>query len=123
MPVEWQELVVTVKVHSSAGNKSSALVDPPAEDKIWIPSMKEVNQSVSTSPYSLEAEAPFTVFTNDASRIKKLNGGAGAALTWWLRSPNAGNTTSFYYIATSGSSSSVGNNASYSYGVAFGFCI
>lgn len=122
LPVEWQELVVTVKVHSSAGNKSSALVNPPAEDKIWIPSMKEMNQSVSTSPYSLEAEAPFTVFTNDASRIKKLNGGAGAASAWWLRSPFTGITTAFYGITASGSNDST-SYALYSYGVAFGFCI
>ena len=122
LPVEWQQMVLLVKVHSSAGNKLSTLVDPPAEDKIWIPCMKEVNQQVSTSPYSLEGEAPFTIYTNDASRVKKLNNGLGAASTWWLRSPHTGSATNFYNITTSGSSNGT-SGASNAYGVAFGFCI
>ena len=120
LPIEVQQLILTVYVQSSSGDKSSDMVDPPAEDKIWIPSCKEMGFNVSTAPYSNESDATFTVFTNDASRIKKLNFGSGAASVWWLRSPHTGNSNVFYYVTASGSSGS--NGASSACGVAFGFC-
>ena len=121
LPIMWQQLILTVYVHTNTGYQATSIVDPPAEDKIWIPCCKEVGFNVNSSPYSLESDATFTVFTNDTSRIKKLNFGAGANTIYWLRSPNTYNYTHFWYVAAAGSSN--GNSSNFSYGVAFGFCI
>lgn len=121
LPVPWQQLILTVYVHSNTGHQATGLVDPAAEDKIWIPSCKDVGINVNTSPYSLESDAPFTVFTNDTSRIKKLNFGAGNANIWWLRSPLINLTNLFNSVSAAGGSNSTGSN--YSCGIAFGFCI
>ena len=121
LPIMWQQLIQTVYVNSNTGYQATTIVDPPAEDKIWIPSCKEVGFNVNTSPYSLESDATFTVFTNDTSRIKKLNLGTGAANIYWLRSPITYYNYNFYYVAAAGSSGNYFSNNSY--GVAFGFCI
>ena len=121
IPILWRQLIVSVYVHSNTGQGATGIVDPPAVDKIWIPSCKDMGFQVNTSPYSLESDATFTIFTNDASRVKKLNFGTGAASNWWLRSPSASYGSYFWYVGTSGSGNS--NGANYSYGVAFGFCI
>ena len=121
LPIMWQQLILTVYVHTNTGYQATSIVDPPAEDKIWIPCCKEVGFNVNSSPYSLESDATFTVFTNDTSRIKKLNFGAGANTIYWLRSPNPNTGNHFYYVAAAGSSYIY--NSSNSSGVAFGFCI
>lgn len=122
LPCKWRQMLLTVYVHSSAGNKSTSLVDPPAEDKIWIPSTKEMGWEVNTTPYAQESDAPFTVFTDNNSRIKRLNFGAGAADGWWLRSPYAGYANGFWSTYSDGSAYYYAG-AGYSYGISFGFCI
>lgn len=122
LPTTWQQLILTVYVHSNTGYQATGLVDPPAEDKIWIPSVKEIGSQTTTSPYSLESDATFTVFTNDTSRIKKLNFGTGAATYWWLRSPYTGYANYFWIVNSNGGANGSGNAGS-ACGVAFGFCI
>lgn len=119
LPDQWKLLVQQVKVSSSIGNQSYEISS--ADDYIWIPSCKEVGVNTTSSPYSSESDATINYFTNDASRVKKLNNGKGAANYWWLRSPNINYSASFYYVYTTGSASSY--NASDSHGVCFGFCI
>ena len=55
------------------------------------------------------------------NRIKALGDEGEAANFWWERSPNASNTTNFCCVNSIGDAS--GNGASYSFGVAFGFCV
>ena len=121
IPIDWRQLIVSVYVHTNTGQNATGLVDPPAVDKIWIPCCKDVGFNTTQSPYSLESDAPFTIFTDNTSRIKKLNFGAGAATNWWLRSPFIYYSYSFWYVRPSGASSY--NYSTYSYGVAFGFCL
>lgn len=45
---------------------------------------------------------------------------SGSADNWWLRSPNLGNSTNFWYVLDSGDVNN--NNASNTNGVSFGFC-
>ena len=61
----------------------------------------------------------YDLFEQTAAKIIKHTYGTTSAAYWWLR--NAGNTSSFNYVGTSGS---YGNSyADITYGVALGFCI
>jgi hypothetical protein len=122
LPFLWRQLILTVYVNSNTGKDATGNVDPPAEDKIWIPCLKDMGYNTTTAVYSDESDAPFSCFTTQASKIKKLNFGLGAANNYWLRSPITSITTGFYSIQPSGASSTL-YNSSNSYGVAFGFCI
>lgn len=51
------------------------------------------------------------------SKVKNLS---GSARNWWERSPNSSNSTAFCSVNSNGGAN--WNNASYSRGVAFGFC-
>lgn len=121
LPFLWRQLILTVYVNSNTGKDATGNVDPPAEDKIWIPCMKDMGFNVTTAVYSDESDAPFSCFTTQASKIKKLNFGAGATSIYWLRSPLTYSNYYFWSVAAAGSSH---NTYSYnSSGVAFGFCI
>jgi hypothetical protein len=45
----------------------------------------------------------------------------GSANAWWERSPGSGNGYRFCFVRSGGTAN--GSDASYSYGVAFGFCV
>ena len=63
----------------------------------------------------------FRCYTDNDSRIKKTHNGEGEARNYWLRSPYASSTTYFSGVINYGI---IYNNvASYSVGVAFGFCL
>ena len=126
LPLVWKEMILTVRVKSSAGGGTSSapvttIISPPATDKLWIPSCKDVNLNVTQEPYASESEAKITLFGTDSARIKKLNNGYGSASVWWLRSPNHTYSYYFWYVYTNGNGDYY--NAGGSYGVAFGFCI
>ena len=55
------------------------------------------------------------------NRIKALGDEGEAAFGWWERSPFASNATYFCIVASGGNAG--GNFASFSSGVAFGFCV
>lgn len=66
---------------------------------------------------------PYAIFTNNASRIKKLANGSGDSCAWWLRSPDRLDTnyTKYCCVNADGSFSSVAANSKL--GVNFGFCL
>lgn len=120
LPAQWQLILKKVDVRSSTGNMTTTDFST-SSDYVWIPSAKEVNFSATTAPYSGESDGKINFFTDNNSRIKYLNNGAGAVYSWWLRSPGAGYTTDFYIVHATGGHNHY--NASSSYGVCFGFCI
>lgn len=82
-------------------------------DSLWIPSEHETNNGAT----GYETTGPaYSVFTDNASRIKTINGTAGI---WWLRS--ASNATSFRRVVNNGYRSSY--SADNSFGVALGFSL
>lgn len=119
LPDQWKLLVQMVNVASSIGNQSYEI--STANDYIWIPSNKEVGFTITTAPYSNEAEGTINYFTSNASRIKKLDNGNGAANYWWLRSPNISNSYTFCSVNTTGEYNHYSANGEI--GVCFGFCI
>ena len=120
LPLQWQAILQKVDVKSTIGNLSTTEF-ATSQDYLWLPCCKEVRFNVSSAGYSNEGNGTFNLFTDNASRIKYLDNGNGAACSWWLRSPTTGYATNFYGVYLEGYATSY--NASYSYGVCFGFCI
>ena len=123
LPVQWQNMIKTVDVLSSEGNTSA--VTTASENKLFLFSVAELGLNTTIVPYCNEVDADaeeiaFSIFTDDASRVKKRYNGTGDTVNWYLRSPNPVNNTHFMYVNVGGKA--ISNNQS---GVcaSFGFCI
>lgn len=114
-PAEWRAIIKPVKKKTTSGNKSTTI--QTTNDSLWIASMKEVGLLTTDNGYKDEGTT-YPLFTDNASRIKKVNGSAAG---WWSRSPNVINSTTFMCVFSSGSNS--GSTASHSYGVCLGLCV
>ena len=125
LPVKWQSMIKAVDVLTSIGNTSATI--KASSDKLFLFSQAEVGFNTTSVPYSKEVDAEaeevtFSIFTDNASRIKKRYNGEGEASYWWLRSPNSSGSTNFCIVSYGGISGS-GTGANNANGVAFGFCI
>lgn len=124
LPYIWRAIIREVQVLSSIGDMKTAIAT--STDKLFLFSQAEVGFSKTDVPYVNEVDSEadnvtFSLFTDNASRIKKLFNGAGSASYWWLRSPFASSST--YFCSVNYYGSSYDRSASLSLGVAFGFCI
>lgn len=77
---------------------------------------RDVDQIIRERGYSVGIRTKRTI-SNKQTR-KKVN---GSAYDWWERSPCSGNTDYFCFVNSSGNADCY--NASYSFGVSFGFCV
>lgn len=117
LPSDLKPLIKSVNKKTSAGSQSSTINTNAM--KVFL--FSEV-ECFGTTTYSAAGEGTqYPIFTDNTSRIKKLQNGAGSAHWWWERSPYTGNSTYFCLVYSDGGASS--NAASSSYGVCFGFCI
>ena len=113
MPAEVKAAIRDVQKKSSAGNQSSSI--QTTNDKLFLLSEIEIFGSTT---YSFAGEGKqYDYYKAGNSKVKNLS---GSAYTWWERSPYSSDSTSFCRVYSSGDASA--NCASYSYGVAFGFC-
>ena len=117
-------MIKVVQVRSSVGDTKAEI--SISNDRLFLLSRAEVSFNVNDVPYKDEVDpnaenVTFALFTDNNSRIKKTYNGTGSASHWWLRSPEASGSSSFASVNYYGTSSN--SYASYSYGVAFGFCI
>lgn len=85
-------------------------------ETVWIPSCREVG----FTGYETSGPTYTGVFTSNNNRIKYKTG-SSTAVYWWLRSAGSGDSNIFRRVSTDGSGNNYG--ASYSYGVALGFCM
>lgn len=120
MPADLRNAIRTSFKWYGTGNGKTA--GAWSGHKLWLP----LEQEMGLSSYAPTTEKnngarTYPIFTDDASRIKKLNNGAGAANIYWLASPYAGDASSFCYVRSSGAANN--NIASNAYGVCFGFAI
>lgn len=125
LPQQWRAMIKTVEVMASEGNTSAEILT--SRDNLFLFSQAEVGFNTTAVPYVNEVDADaeevtFSIFTDNASRIKKRYNGTGEAVYWWLRSPFSSNSTNFCFVLNSGGLSHSGY-ATVSLGVAFGFCI
>ena len=115
LPAALRNVIKTVKKKSGTGGGSSSGTQQTNDD-LFLLSEIEI---FGTTTYSVAGEGTqYEWYKAGNSRIKKVNGSANY---WWERSPYSGNTSYFCYV--SGSGSATNNNAYYSYGVSFGFCV
>ena len=92
--------------------------------KLWLPLTFEMFGESSYSPATERTTGnarQYPIFTDNASRIKKMNNGGGSASYYWLASPNASISDYFCVVSSDGSSYDYG--ASGSFGVCFGLCV
>ena len=117
LPPDLRAIIKPVDKKTSAGNQSATINTDSM--KIFLPSEVEC---FGTTTYSAAGEgSQYPIFTDAASRIKRLENGAGAASIWWERSPSASYATHFCAVDSGGSA--YYNGASVSRGVCFGFCV
>ena len=123
IPAEWRNVIKTVYKWYGTGNATNN--GEWFGSKIWVPLEYEMFGTTTYSPsteHSTGNARKYPIFTNNNSRIKKMNNGAGSANYYWESSPNAGNTTYFCYVLSDGSGG--GNHAaSNTNGVCFGLAV
>lgn len=117
LPADLKAVIKSVNKKTSAGNASSTINTNAM--KVFLFSNVEVFGTTDNSVICEGVKYP--IFTNNASRIKKLSNGSGSAYYWWLRSPYASNTSGFCSVYSDGTSNWY--DASNSGGVCAGFCI
>jgi len=121
LPDEVKAVIKPVNKLTSAGEQSTTI--NTTSDSLFLLSEIEVFE---TRSYSVAGEGTQYAYYRDiantaAKRIKKLSNGTGSASGWWVRSPRASSSTSFCVVGLNGGAGS--SLASYSFGVAFGFCV
>ncbi len=117
LPDDLKSAIKAVDKKTSAGQQSTTI----NTDSMKLFLFSEV-ECFGTTTYSVAGEGEvYPIFTDSASRIKKLSNGAGSAYSWWERSPNASSSTGFCIVTSSGTANAT--SASNSRGVCFGFCI
>ena len=120
LPAELQAAIKPVYKIADGGSNNKALVT--TVDKCWLASYEEVGLPTNSNIVSGQGEVYSSTFSSsNSSRIKYLSDGYTAE-RWWLRtSYYSMQSVLFYRVQTSGASYCDG--PSYTYYVAFGFCI
>ena len=116
IPDEWKVIITPAVKKSTEGSQSTNILT--SVDNLFLLSYTEAGLGTD-SPYGDEG-TKYPIFTNTTSR-KKYKVGSSSATNWWVRSPNATNSTNFRYVGSSGGAN--GSNASNTYGVCFAFCV
>ena len=115
LPAAWQTAIKPVNKISGTGGGSSSGTET-VSDSCFLLAESEIFGSTT---YSVSGEGTqYAYYKADNSKVK--NEG-GSAYYWWERSPNAGSSNYFCRVDNYGSASI--NNAFFSSGVAFGFCV
>lgn len=116
LPPDLKAIVAPVKKKCyTTYNQASSLSE--ANYNVWLLAEAEVFDSVSYTIGNGEG-TKYPIFTDNASRVKKVN---GSASYWWLRSAYSSYSTGFVCVYSDGSVG--GDGASGSNGVAVGLCI
>ena len=93
IPSDLQSYIKEVNTYANIGGGStSSNAGKLSKDIVFLPGSTEVNNN--DWPYQNPTETnqkKFPIFTDNNSRIKKMNNGSGDASMWWTRSPYYGN--------------------------------
>lgn len=116
LPADLKTIVAPVKKKwYTTYNQTSSLTE--GNYNVWLLSEMEV---FGTNTYTIGTGegSKYPIFTDNASRIKKVN---GTANNWWLGSCYKDYSDSFVRVISNGSVRY--NTASFSFGVAVGLCV
>lgn len=97
IPIAYRQLLKQTKISSSIGGQSTEVSS--SDCYIHIPSVYEVDPSMTNEPYIYEG-TPIKYMTTNESRICGYNG--GNSHSYWLRSPNIQYSTYFYRVEDTG---------------------
>ena len=86
-------------------------------DDVWIPSVHEV--VVNQTDFESQGATYWTKFTNNLSRVKRLN---GTAVYWWLRSVRDSRSYKYVNGISGNVSSDTYTGANLTFAIALGFC-
>ncbi len=103
MPGSIKNNIKEVKVYTSPGHGSESY-DPLGElsrCRVFIPGMTEIYYDYGQSATE-KGQTQFPIFTNNSSRIKRLNNGSGSIDYWWTRSPYNSSRENYAVVDTSG---------------------
>ena len=116
LPLIPSDVRTAIKEVTKTSYDKTTSADVTSNDKLWIPSAREV---FTSSSYGYESSGPTytTVFDSSSARIKYKG---TSASTWWLRSALSSGTSHFQYVSSSGSSNF--SSANGTIGVCLGFC-
>lgn len=114
LPTDLQGILKTVKKLTAVENWALETVE--TDDTLWLYSITEAGLGKQT--VTDDEGAPYPLFIDNSSRIKKVN---GTAVNWWLRSPDESGNDDFLNIKTDGGR--INTDANTPYYVCFGFCI
>ena len=123
LPAALRAVLKSVTKHTNnTGNSSAASAVTATTDYAFLLSEYEVFGS-TTYANSNEAskQAQYAYYSAGNSKIKYNHSATSTAVIWWLRSPLAGNSSSFVSVYYGGTVNYY--HASYSRGVAPGFCV
>lgn len=115
LPDDWEAIIKPVNKASGTGGGSSSGTET-VSDSCFL--LAEIEIFGSTT-YSVSGEG--TQYAYYKAGNSKVKNKSGFAYDWWERSPYSGNSSYFCYVNGYGVADR--SNASYSNGVAFGFCI
>ena len=116
LPSDLKAIVAPVKKKCyTTYNNASSLSE--ANYNVWLLAEAEVFDSVSYTVGSGEG-TKYPIFTDNASRVKKVN---GSATRWWLRSAYSSSSQHFVIVFSDGDFHY--SYASNSYGVVVGLCV
>ena len=115
LPAAWQTAIKPVNKVSGTGGGSSSGTET-VSDSCFL--LAEIEIFGSTT-YSVSGEG--TQYAYYKAGNSKVKNKGGSANIWWERSPSSGYNNNFCRVISSGAADF--HNASFSLGVAFGFCV
>ena len=110
------------KYTNNTGQSTAASAVTATTDYFFLLSEYEVFGSISyANSNESSKQAQYSYYSAGNSKIKYKHSATSTAVTWWLRSPFASNSSYFVRVRTDGTVS--GSGAYYSFGFAPGFCV
>ena len=84
---ELRNAIKEVNTYASIGSTTSSGKGLLSKDKVFIPGLTEVGDKWDAQNQTETGQKKFPIYSNDSSRIKRLNNGNGLTEWWWTRSP------------------------------------
>lgn len=110
------------KYTNNTGPNSSQSAVTATQDWVWLLSEYEVQGAITYSnSHEQNYQQQYAYYANGNSKIKYKQSTPSTEAWWWLRSPYASDSFSFCFVYADGSANN--NIASFSYGLAPGFCV
>lgn len=110
------------KYTNNNGSSSSSSAVTATTDYFFLLSEYEVFGNITyANNYEANYQQQYAYYSAGNSKVKYRHDQTGSSVTWWLRSPYAGDSSRFVRVHYDGSVSS--GSASYSRGFAPGFCV